>query len=210
MMRYVPDPPEEQELSALARDVLYEYHMAQVAVTRLEGIPAIPPLRTDKKDTLASAAQQDDWNGWLEVLLLHTRTLIEFFRSGHGAQDRSERTELLGARQSSQADVSTQKGNRRRRSDTVWASDFSCDWSGRSGGPELQWLVDHAIPMHKRVAHLTAYRQRVSKEADSVPIHQVHHNLVVVFRRFLYSLTDERRSWFATCGTLQLETAEEP
>lgn len=106
-------------------------------------------------------------NAWVEVLLLHLRNLIHFFAG-------------------------------RPQRDDVVASHYIADWSVRDdGGDELEWLVERTRPIHKRLAHITAHRERVHKSVDAELIQDIGRNVVSVYQRFLARLTDEQRSWFA-------------
>jgi hypothetical protein len=70
------DPPTEDELPSLARDVTYEFRMAHLAATKLRrlGSPTIEDL---------------EWSAWVEVLLLHSRVLADFFGSAGSRDDLS-------------------------------------------------------------------------------------------------------------------------
>jgi hypothetical protein len=58
------------------------------------------------------------------------------------------------------------------------------------------WLEARIRPIHKRLAHITAYRRRVPKSEDAELIVQVSEAVATVYARFLAQLTVDQRAWF--------------
>jgi hypothetical protein len=50
--------------------------------------------------------------------------------------------------------------------------------------------------MNKRLAHVTAYRQRVPVSEDTYLVHEAAIRIADVWRLFGESLPDDRRDWF--------------
>lgn len=111
-------------------------------------------------------------NVLVESLELHARNLLHFFS-----------TKVRDARE-----------------DDVVAKHYSPDWDPkRDGGEELEYLRSSLLPaLHKRLAHITAYRVRVPKENDAESVEQIRRALVRLIDRFLASLPEDRRRWFET------------
>jgi len=94
-------------------------------------------------------------NAVIEAILVHCRCLMDFF------------------------------GNSPKKDDVV-AGHFVPDWDPvKDGGAELAWLEEHlGVVIDKRVAHLTAYRQRVPKEETAELVMDVFNAVVAVVKRF--------------------------
>lgn len=92
----------------------------------------------------------------------------------------------------------------RRFGDDVVALHFAAEWdSGLHGHTDLVWLQTALTPgIHKRTAHLTAYRVRVPAEWDAQPIFEIGSSMSSLMARFLCLLPDERREWFRLNGKL--------
>ena len=105
-----------------------------------------------------------DQNAFKESFLIHARCLMDFF-------------------------------NGDPRGDDLVASHFAPNWNpARDGGEELKWLTDNLDQfINKRVAHLTAYRQRVPKESEPYFIETVQRDIQTVVERFLAQLPDDLR-----------------
>ena len=75
MGKSIDPPPTDDELPLLARDITYEFAMATYAANILLA--------------LASPRGEGDlgWSGWVEVLLLHSRVLTDFFHGGPNGDD---------------------------------------------------------------------------------------------------------------------------
>jgi hypothetical protein len=84
----------------------------------------------------------------------------------------------------------------RPRKDDVVAQHYVEDWTIESGGPELAWLLQRKRMLDKRLAHITAHRQRVSKDDDAEQIEDFRTNINAVYFRFCGLLTEEQRGWF--------------
>jgi len=99
-------------------------------------------------------------NAFKESLLIHTRCLMDFFNS-------------------------------RPVLDDVVATQYAPDWDPAvDGGRELAWLNERLDQfINKRVAHLTAYRQRVPKEPYFIETVQGHVQVLV--ERFLAKMPDD-------------------
>jgi hypothetical protein len=84
----------------------------------------------------------------------------------------------------------------------VVAQHYSPDWEPeRDGGADLVYLQSALIQsVHKRVAHITAYRVRVPKDDDALPVAEILGALVALMDRFLTSLPEDRRRWFEVDG----------
>jgi len=101
-------------------------------------------------------------NALKESLLIHARCLMDFF-------------------------------NCKPWGDDVIASHYVPEWDpAQDGGPELAWLNAHLeLFINKRVAHLTAYRQRVPKERYLIETVESHIQTLV--ERFLAKASEDLR-----------------
>lgn len=115
-------------------------------------------------------------NPFVESLNLHFRNLREFFVSPLPKPTGSHCDDIVAAHY-----VPT------------WHPDDDVD---------LELRAFDLKPLHKRLAHLTAYRQRVDKDDDSVLVIDMYLMVAETFARFLSRLTTEQREWFALDGML--------
>lgn len=69
-------PPTEEELPSLARDVVYELRMVLLAGGRLKAL-GMPE------------GNEYEWSAWVEVLLVHSRVLADFFGKPPAGDDLS-------------------------------------------------------------------------------------------------------------------------
>lgn len=138
--------PRNDELPLLAQDVLYEIGMFRLSVARLY--------------------QGKDHDAWVEVLGVHTRNLISFFRS------------------------------RRSKDDVIASDYVSGWNAETDGGKDLEWLAAGWESMNKRLFHLTAYRRRVPKVDDSRLVVDSDSHMSAILQRFFARLPNERRAWF--------------
>lgn len=145
------EPPREDELPALAEDVVYEHRMFRFAGGRLIRNP------------LPTGAIR---NALVEVLWLHQRNLTEFLANDNPTRD------------------------------DVAAVHYAPDWTPDDGGDDLAWLVDRLPVAHKRLAHLTAYRQRTPKADDASLIPEAMTRMAGVWSAFIEALPSDRRDWF--------------
>lgn len=106
-------------------------------------------------------------NAHIESMLIHARCLVDFF-------------------------------NDTPRKDDVVVSMYIPDWSPESdGGEDLAWLEDNLGRfIDKRVAHLTAHRQRVVKEDEARFTAEVVVRINAVIATFRSRLDPERRAQF--------------
>jgi len=113
-------------------------------------------------------------NVLVESLNLHARSLVHFFT-----------TTLPSVRK-----------------DDLVAQHYSPDWDPEhDGGVDLAYLQSALVQsVHKRVAHITAYRLRVPKDDDALPVAEILWALVGLMERFLASLSDDQRRWFDLNG----------
>jgi hypothetical protein len=139
--------PRDDELEALASDVVYEIEMFRHSARRI------------------SSSFGRDPNAFREAMLIHARCLMDFFLCD-GRKDDLE-------------------------------ADRYAHWDpANDGGPELEWLENNlGTLIDKRVAHLTAYRQRVPKEAHLLVL-KIQNELTTVVNRFLDKLHPDKRPWF--------------
>lgn len=134
--------------------------------------------------TLATAAGRllrmprtsPDWNYVVESLLLHARNLGDFFEKDPTRDD-------------------------------VVAAHYVDDWTDRLANDAeataaVTWLADadRRRWIHKRVAHITAARQRTPKEQQAPDVGEIAENTMVIARLFLRSLSPEQRRWFKAQG----------
>lgn len=106
-------------------------------------------------------------NAHVESMLIHARCLVDFF-------------------------------NNHPRLDDLVASHYVSDWSPEEdGGEALAWLEDNLGRfIDKRVAHLTAHRQRVPKQDEARFIGEVTLRVEIVLRVFRARLTPPLRMAF--------------
>lgn len=162
-------PPQSHELPALAVEFQYEYRMVWTAVDAIWDVEN-RPRPWDSSALLAL-------NVWVECLLLHTRSIAEFFNS------------------------------KRKGPDDVIASDYVRDWTRWDGGVDLEWLNDMTTGTNKRTAHITAHRVRVPKEDDGRGIDDVRQHVNGVWDRFRPRLTLEQDGWFQIYDPGEIENA---
>lgn len=112
-------------------------------------------------------------NVFAESLNIHARSLVDFFST-------------------------TLSGKRSVRGDDVVAQHFVPLWDPeRDGHVDLIYLESALIQsVHKRIAHLTAYRVRVPKDDDALPVVEIHWAVVGLMEGFFAALTPERKAWF--------------
>jgi hypothetical protein len=82
------------------------------------------------------------------------------------------------------------------KKDDVTANHYVSDWTRRDGGEDLEWLAEMSRSLNKRIAHITAYRRRVSKDVDSRLVEDIRLHVRAVFDRWRDRLTPEQTSWF--------------
>lgn len=106
-------------------------------------------------------------NAHIESMLIHARCLVDFF-------------------------------NDKPRKDDVVVSMYIPDWSPESdGGEDLAWLEDNLGRfIDKRVAHLTAHRQRVAKGDEARFTAEVVARVNAVIETFRSRLDPKRRVQF--------------
>jgi len=109
-------------------------------------------------------------NAFIEVFLLHVRNLADFFDA-------------------------------RPTKDDVVASHYVADWSAtRDSEPRAREAQENLRSqcrwINKRLAHITATRQREPKELDARLITDVMREIAILFQLFVDNLSDEQRSWF--------------
>ncbi len=109
-------------------------------------------------------------NVFVLALNIHTRNLVGFFEGSKNS----------------------------RISDDVFATHFAPDWDRkRHGSVDLIWLKSALIPgIHKRVAHITAYRTRVDPSWDAQSLVEIGSAVSALMARFLELLPAERKRWF--------------
>jgi hypothetical protein len=79
--------------------------------------------------------------------------------------------------------------------DDVSASQYG-PWSLEAGGANLGWLLERLPSIHKRLAHVTAYRRRIVFEEDTFNVEDVVPRVLSVWRCFCGLLDAERQGWF--------------
>jgi hypothetical protein len=106
-------------------------------------------------------------NAWVEALMVHARNATAFFEAKDFRDD-------------------------------LHARHYVIDWdAARDGGDELAWLAENvAKVVHKRIAHITAYRQRVSKDDDQQLVVDIARRALRIYDRFLDRVGERRRGWF--------------
>jgi len=116
---------------------------------------------------ITQPVSDDDRNALRESMLIHARCLMDFLAC-------------------------------RPRKDDL-SADLYADWSPEiDGGSELAWLEENLGTMiDKRVAHLTAYRQRVPKDS-TLFVQTIVRCMDSLIPRFLDKLNPDKIEWFAT------------
>jgi hypothetical protein len=97
-----------------------------------------------------------DRNSQVEALLIHSRCLMDFFAC-------------------------------KPQKDDVVATHYVPTWDPETdGGPELAWLeATLGTYVDKRVAHLTAYRQRVDRDTEAQLVTRVAQAMATIISRFM-------------------------
>jgi hypothetical protein len=86
------------------------------------------------------------------------------------------------------------------RKDDVVAGHYVPGWTRADGGDALRWLAEMATSLNKRVAHLTAYRVRVSKEDDGRLVEDICNKIGEVWIKWEARLTAEQRAWMISAN----------
>ena len=76
------------------------------------------------------------------------------------------------------------------------ACHYAPGWTKEFGGADLEWLVGMSRALNKRLAHITAYRQRVPDNLDARQVNDVHEHLSRVVDAWRDMLTPEQNEWF--------------
>lgn len=86
----------------------------------------------------------------------------------------------------------------------VHATDYADGWQPtRDGAYSLFYLKECFLPgVHKRLAHISAHRVRVSADEDAVQIVEIYLSIALMMQRFIDILPPERRRWFERDGKL--------
>lgn len=74
-------PPESHELPALMADVAYEHEMLNVASRRIQELATRLHVAAELGDEQLEGHLGVERNAWVEVLLLHLRSLTDFYLS---------------------------------------------------------------------------------------------------------------------------------
>lgn len=116
---------------------------------------------------ITQPVSDDDRNALRESMLVHARCLMDFLACDPRKDDLS--------------------------------ADRYADWAPEiDGGVELAWLEENLGTMiDKRVAHLTAYRQRVPKD-PTLFVQTIVRHMGALIPRFLDKLHPDKVGWFAT------------
>jgi hypothetical protein len=113
-----------------------------------------------------TSAQTVEQNALREAMLIHARCLMDFFAC-------------------------------RPQKDDVVACHYVTWDPVADGAKELEWLKANLHTfINKRVAHITAYRQRVSKDQDAQFVAEVDSNVATLVDRFRVKLDARDLGWF--------------